>query len=233
MANLTLTNDYAAGIYRIEQADYATGGEDGLSNLQAKQLGARTNFLKGETDGLKAREGKMIGEEATDFSVSAADNNKVIFLKDAGGISNITLSGNALITDNLFDGFKVTFVCISGYAAVFATAGAVIHIDGRASGYALNLEPGEELRVWFYEGVYYCFHDAKKNNGVPVGAMVKYGTVSELLVQGIWKACDGTAVSRTSNEFKRLFDVVGTIYGAGDGTTTFNLPNEATFMIKL
>lgn len=35
--------------------------------------------------------------------------------------------------------------------------------------------------------------------------------------------CDGTAVSRTA--YSTLFSVIGTKYGAGDGTTTFNLPN--------
>lgn len=34
---------------------------------------------------------------------------------------------------------------------------------------------------------------------------------------------DGTAVSRA--KFDRLFKTIGTIFGAGDGTTTFNLPN--------
>ena len=35
--------------------------------------------------------------------------------------------------------------------------------------------------------------------------------------------CDGTAVSRTI--YSDLFDVIGTTYGSGDGSTTFNLPN--------
>ena len=35
--------------------------------------------------------------------------------------------------------------------------------------------------------------------------------------------CDGSAVSRT--EYSALFDVIGTTFGAGDGSTTFNLPN--------
>lgn len=38
-----------------------------------------------------------------------------------------------------------------------------------------------------------------------------------------WLLCDGSAVSRTT--YKALFDAIGTYYGAGDGTTTFNLPN--------
>jgi microcystin-dependent protein len=35
--------------------------------------------------------------------------------------------------------------------------------------------------------------------------------------------CDGSAVSRTT--YKDLFRVIGTTYGSGDGSTTFNLPN--------
>lgn len=35
--------------------------------------------------------------------------------------------------------------------------------------------------------------------------------------------CDGSAVSRTA--FADLFGKIGTTYGAGDGSTTFNLPN--------
>lgn len=35
--------------------------------------------------------------------------------------------------------------------------------------------------------------------------------------------CDGSAVSRTT--YSDLFAVVGTTYGSGDGSTTFNLPD--------
>ena len=35
--------------------------------------------------------------------------------------------------------------------------------------------------------------------------------------------CDGSKVSRTT--YKKLFNVIGTTYGAGDGSTTFTLPN--------
>lgn len=38
-----------------------------------------------------------------------------------------------------------------------------------------------------------------------------------------WLTCDGSAVSRTT--YAALFAVIGTTYGAGDGSTTFNLPD--------
>lgn len=38
-----------------------------------------------------------------------------------------------------------------------------------------------------------------------------------------WLKCDGSAVSRTT--YAALFAVIGTTYGAGNSSTTFNLPN--------
>lgn len=38
-----------------------------------------------------------------------------------------------------------------------------------------------------------------------------------------WLLCDGAAVSRTT--YAGLFTAIGTTYGAGDGSTTFSLPN--------
>ncbi len=42
-----------------------------------------------------------------------------------------------------------------------------------------------------------------------------------------WLLCDGSAVSRTT--YAALFGEIGTTWGAGDGTTTFNLPPGGVF----
>jgi len=47
-------------------------------------------------------------------------------------------------------------------------------------------------------------------------------TVSTTAPNG-WLLCDGSAVSRTT--YANLFALVGTAFGAGNGTTTFNLPD--------
>jgi microcystin-dependent protein len=39
-----------------------------------------------------------------------------------------------------------------------------------------------------------------------------------------WLLCNGAAVSRST--YAALFAVLGTAYGAGDGSTTFNVPNK-------
>ena len=41
-----------------------------------------------------------------------------------------------------------------------------------------------------------------------------------------WLLCDGSAVSRTT--YAALFAIIGTTYGSGDGSTTFNLPDLRT-----
>lgn len=47
---------------------------------------------------------------------------------------------------------------------------------------------------------------------------------------GGWLLCNGANVSRTT--YAALFAVIGTIYGTGDGSTTFTLPNLADMFIQ-
>ena len=54
----------------------------------------------------------------------------------------------------------------------------------------------------------------------PVGSVKMYAGSA---APGKWLICDGSAVSRTT--YAKLFAVIGTTYGAGDGSTTFNLPD--------
>lgn len=61
-------------------------------------------------------------------------------------------------------------------------------------------------------------------SGTPVGTIAAYAGTSATLPTG-WLLCDGAAVSRTT--YALLFSRLSTTYGAGNGTTTFNLPNLA------
>lgn len=56
--------------------------------------------------------------------------------------------------------------------------------------------------------------------GFPIGAMTEYGGAT---APANWLLCDGSAVSRET--YAALFAVIGTRYGAGDGSTTFNIPD--------
>jgi len=56
--------------------------------------------------------------------------------------------------------------------------------------------------------------------GLPAGSIMAWGTNTP---PANWLLADGSAVSRAT--YSSLFAVIGTQYGAGDGTTTFNLPD--------
>lgn len=58
------------------------------------------------------------------------------------------------------------------------------------------------------------------NSIVPEGTIWEYA--GDTAPQG-FLFCRGQTVSRT--QYKALFDVIGTTYGSGDGSTTFNLPD--------
>lgn len=54
----------------------------------------------------------------------------------------------------------------------------------------------------------------------PIGEVVAYGGAS---APTNFLICDGSAISRA--DYADLFDVIGTTFGSGNGTTTFNIPN--------
>jgi microcystin-dependent protein len=55
---------------------------------------------------------------------------------------------------------------------------------------------------------------------LPAGALMAYAGAT---APGGWLLCAGQAVSRTT--YAALFTAIGATYGAGDGSTTFNLPD--------
>lgn len=60
----------------------------------------------------------------------------------------------------------------------------------------------------------------------PVGMIMPYAGTT---IPEKWMKCEGQALSRT--DYSALFSVIGTTYGSGNDSTTFNLPNIAGKMI--
>lgn len=63
---------------------------------------------------------------------------------------------------------------------------------------------------------------------VPTAAIMNYGGAT---APAGYLPCNGAAVSRTT--YANLFAVIGTTYGAGDGSTTFNVPNIAGSILSV
>jgi microcystin-dependent protein len=60
------------------------------------------------------------------------------------------------------------------------------------------------------------------SSGMPTGTIIDFGGSA---APSGYLACDGAAVSRTT--YAALFTAISTLWGVGDGSTTFNVPNFA------
>lgn len=87
MANLVENAEWVDGIYQLETIDPVEGGPNGIDNLQAKQLGNRTQFLKAL---ILAAQNSLAGHEA------AADPHPQ-YLTTAEGNSLIEAAVAALV----------------------------------------------------------------------------------------------------------------------------------------
>lgn len=78
---------------------------------------------------------------------------------------------------------------------------------------------GEQYLDWVWNGVGW---DSLQTlpGGLPAGSIIQWGGATAPVN---WLLCDGSAVSRTT--YASLFAAIGTSYGTGDGSTTFNLPD--------
>lgn len=65
------------------------------------------------------------------------------------------------------------------------------------------------------------------NTYLPAGAIQLFAMSA---VPSGWLECNGAAVSRTT--YANLFAAIGTTYGAGNGTTTFNLPDLRGMFVR-
>lgn len=94
-----------------------------------------------------------------------------------------------------------------------AMTGATAETAGK-QGFVPAPEAGDQNKVLTGSGEW------KHASGVPIGFIGYYGATTP--PAGYLK-CDGAAVGRET--YPELFAAIGTTFGAGDGETTFNLPN--------
>jgi microcystin-dependent protein len=73
-----------------------------------------------------------------------------------------------------------------------------------------------------YEATRYDFDGANLTGieGIPTATIIPW---SDSAVPSGFLECDGAAVSRST--YSALFSIIGTTYGSGDGSTTFNVPD--------
>ena len=79
--------------------------------------------------------------------------------------------------------------------------------------------PDADSATTLYDNANNIF-DAFAGKSTPAGTVLIYAGAS---VPDGYLLCNGAAISRT--DYDVLYQIIGTTYGAGDGTTTFNLPD--------
>jgi microcystin-dependent protein len=68
---------------------------------------------------------------------------------------------------------------------------------------------------------------SNQGQGMPTGAITAFGGPN---IPAGYLYCNGAAVSRTT--YSGLFSAIGTTWGGGDGTTTFNLPDLQNMFLR-
>ena len=155
------------------------------------------------------------------YDASAAALRKA----QVGDILNSTLGCNIRTTAiNGVSGYNIGVAVPSGYS--FVVNGST-SLAGAANNLAGNLTVGGTANI---TGNTVMTGDLSvggnivitgSNNIMPTGAVMLFAMAG---VATGWAKCNGVAVSRTSPTYSALFAVIGTTYGAGDGVSTFNLP---------
>ena len=148
------------------------------------------------------RAGKFLAFDGTGQPIAAAGTS--------ANLTPVSAFINTLLDDADAEAARVTL----GVGNI-TTRGDVIR--GSSSGDAERLALGPNGHVLASNGT-----DALWSPAVPVGSIVMYAKGAGDEPTG-WLLCDGQAVSRTT--YAGLFGAIGTVYGVGDGSTTFNLPD--------
>lgn len=127
-------------------------------------------------------------------------------------------SGSAAIVADLFS----SPVPPDGY--VVTVAGHLSATDGLGGNYRFNSASTATSDGFYVQNLNLLGSGAGRYERMP--AFSETGTIkmwgSDTAPSG-WAICDNSAISRST--YSILFSIVGTVFGSGDGSTTFNLPD--------
>lgn len=228
MANLSESSTWEVGIYQIETSDYVVGGSSGVSNTQAKQLANRTKFLKDQVDALGTSVTALQAftgagpQFSTRTEVTSNDVDPTLTSSHIGGLIRVVGTGNdiTLMSASVLGDKRVV-------AIIFEAAGNLVcqgsdQINDLGTSAATQSYPAGTLVMLTSNGSNRFFVISKHvmQNNVPAGLVAHFATST---APAGWLKADGSVVSRAT--YPRLFAAIGTLYGAGDGSTTFKLPD--------
>ena len=171
--------------------------------------------------------GRTNSQTLTNKTINLTDNTltgtKAQFNAALSDADFATIAGTETLTNKTLTSPVITGGTVNGGAALTVDSTELNTLDGITSSAAeLNILDGATLTTTelnYVDGVTSAIQTQLTTN-TPVGAVTMW--VTGTAPTG-WFLCNGNAVSRTT--YSALFAVIGTTYGTGDNTTTFNLPD--------
>ena len=209
MTNFTEQSVFTEGVRMIEPGDSVIGGVNAPVNLPFQALANRTLWLKTELAKAVQNIGTLQGISIT-AGAGLAGGGSLSASRSLALATPSTLSGNT----NNWVGNGATGHTHELAKATATLAGIVKLVDNLTAGgrdAALSAEQGKILKKDI---------EGKVAQAAPSGQIAFFAGSS---APAGWLKANGAAVSRTA--YAALFAVIGTTYGAGDGSTTFNLPD--------
>lgn len=202
MANFT-ENPIWEEVYQLATTDPVQGGPGGKSNEPLQDLVNRTAFLKALTDAFSLADAKEYSADMDDMKTQG------LYLVRAGATNKpISTSGLAMVISKASNpDLGNTQSVVQMFVAMFGGPPVVY------------------FRL-FVSGVWYTWQNLVYQSQFDTEKARFVGMVASFAMQtppSGWLKCDGSAVSRST--YSALFTAIGTTYGSGNGSTTFNLPD--------
>lgn len=135
-----------------------------------------------------------------------------------GGVTGAITSSSATITGGTITGITDLTVADGGTGASSITANSVILGNGTSALSGNLVAPSTAGNVLTSNGT--TWTSASPVDPVPSGAVMHFAMSS---APTGWLKANGAAISRTT--YASLFAAIGTTFGSGDGSTTFNVPD--------
>lgn len=142
-----------------------------------------------------------------------------------GGVTKVTYDGSNKATYNVTLP-KIPTSLKSPYALTVKRNGTKLGDYDGSKAVAVDIQQKKltvnvnGVKVGEYNGDVDQVIDITVSEGAQPG---DYKMIAGSTIPDGWLLCNGAAVSRTT--YAKLFAVIGTRYGSGNGSTTFNLPN--------
>jgi len=162
-----------------------------------------------------------VSDEARNMVLNVTGTNSAIYQVIAPLVSKFYI-----VSNNTSGGYAITIGASTG-ATVTIPNGitAQVYCDGSTGFFSAQTGSAGSFLVNGNLSVGGNLNVTGTTNIIPVGVIQMWPTTS---APSGFLLCAGAAVSRTT--YSSLFGVIGTTFGAGDGSTTFNLPNYTNRM---